>query len=197
MVTARATVGFSSAIDRKHVYVLQQNVGLVIGVQQIRGVRSTEPISRGGNDLAAVEQLRRFPTPSGRRTAVAGTSAFRLMSGYGTEQPVCLAVDPVGEVQDIGAAVVASDPEVDRPEATSLLSARVDRDRPMQLSVARDKGIDLAMEEAEVADQHIIAEPAETGRCDGNPPGGGEAAAGDQFPNEIAVFIKDRHGACP
>ena len=30
---------------------------------------------------------------------------FRLMSGHGTEQPVCLAVDPVGEVQDIGAAV--------------------------------------------------------------------------------------------
>ena len=153
---------FGFAIDRKHVYVLQQNVGLVIGVQQIRGVRSTQPMSRGGNDPAAVERLKaRFPTPSGRRTAVAGTSAFRLMSGYGTEQPVCLAVDPVGEVQDIGAAVVASDPEEDRPEAASPLSARVDRDRPMQLSVARDKGIDLAMEEAEVADQHIIAEPAE------------------------------------
>jgi hypothetical protein len=45
-------------IDRKHVYVLQQNVGLVIGVQQIRGVRSTEPMSRGGNDPAAVERLK-------------------------------------------------------------------------------------------------------------------------------------------
>src|SRR5262245_66379537 len=101
------------------------------------------------------------------------------MSGYGTEQPVCLAVDPVGEVQDIGAAVVASDPEVDRPEATSLLSARVDRDRPMQLSVARDKGIDLAMEEAEVADQHIIAEPAEAWRCKSNAPRCGKAASHD------------------
>src|SRR5262249_10497586 len=119
------------------------------------------------------------------------------MSGYGTEEPVCLAVDPVGEVQDNGAAVVAADPEVDRPEAASRVSARVDRDRPMQLSVARDKGMDLAMEVAEVADQHIIAEPAEAWRCDGNPPGGGEAAAGDQFLNEVAVFIKDRHGACP
>src|SRR5262249_38876665 len=93
------------------------------------------------------------------------------MSGYGTEQPVCLAVDPVGEVQDIGAAVVALDPEGEGPEAASRVAAGVDRDRPMQLSVARDKGIDLAMAEAEVADQHIIAEPAETGRCDGNPPG--------------------------
>src|SRR6516162_7190308 len=144
-----------------------------------------------------LNDLRRFPTPSGRRTAVAGTRAFRLMSGYGTEQPVCLAVDPVEEVQDIGAAVVASDPEVDRPEAASLLSARVDRDRAMKLPVGRDEGVDFAMEEAEVADQHIIAEPAETGRCDGNPPGGGEAAAGDQFPNEVAVFIEDSHGACP
>ena len=27
-----------------------------IGVQQIRGVRSTEPMSRGGNDPAAVER---------------------------------------------------------------------------------------------------------------------------------------------
>src|SRR5262245_19235385 len=112
-----------------------------------------------------LNDLRRFPTPSGRRTAVAGTSAFRLISGYGTGQPVCLAVDPVGEVQDIGAAVVdAVGPEGEGPEAASLLSARFDRDRPMQLSVARDKGIDLAMAKAEVADQHIIAEPAETGR---------------------------------
>src|SRR5262249_57796181 len=101
----------------------------------------------------------------GRRTAVAGTSAFRLVSGYGTERPVCLVIDPVGEVQDIGAAVSASDPEEDRPEAASPASARVDRDRAVKLPVARDKGTDLAMEKAEVADQHIIAEPAETGRC--------------------------------
>ena len=67
----------------------------------------------------------------------------------------------------------------------------------MKLAVGRDEGVDLAVVIAEVADQHIIAEPAETGRCDGDPPGGGEAAAGDQFPNEVAVFIKDRHRACP
>ena len=35
-------------IDRKHLYVLQQNVGLAIGVQQIRGIRSTEPMSAAG-----------------------------------------------------------------------------------------------------------------------------------------------------
>ena len=56
----RLFFGFARGlIDRKHLYVLQQNVGLAIGVQQIRGVRSTEPMSRGGNDpAAAVERLK-------------------------------------------------------------------------------------------------------------------------------------------
>src|SRR5262249_45982030 len=131
------------------------------------------------------------------------------MSGYGTEQPVCLAVDPVGEVQDIGAAVVAFDPEVDRPEAASLepdlpifgirlsLSARFDRDRAAKLPVGRVEGVDFAMEKAEVADQQMIAEPAEASRCKSNAPRCGKAASHDYFLDEIAVFIKDRHGACP
>src|SRR5262245_33475721 len=51
--------------------------------------------------LAAIKIEGVDSTPSARRTAVAGASASRLMSGYGTEQPVVLAVDPVGEVQDI------------------------------------------------------------------------------------------------
>src|SRR5262249_46570726 len=151
---------------------------------------------------------RRFPIPSGRRTAVAGASAFRLMRGYGatmsvygTEQPVCLAVDPVGEVQDMGAAVVASDPEVDRPEAASRAgrraSARVDRDRAVKLPVGRDEGVDFAMEKAEVADKQSIAEPAEAWRCKSNAPRCGKAASHDYFLDEIAVFIKDRHGTCP
>ena len=65
---------FGFAIDRKHVYVLQHNVGLVIGAQQIRGVRSTEPMSAAGMTPPRLNDLRRFPTPSGQRTAVAGTS---------------------------------------------------------------------------------------------------------------------------
>ena len=40
-----------------------------------------------------------------------------LVAGYGAEQPVRLAVDPVGEVEDIGTAVVAAHPELDRPQA--------------------------------------------------------------------------------
>src|SRR5215831_5839874 len=125
------------------------------------------------------------------------TSAFRLTSGYGTEQPVCLAVDPVGEVQDIGAAVHASDPEVDRPEAASLLFARVDRDRAAKLPVGRVEGVDFAMEIAEVADKQMKGEPAEAWRCKSNAPRCGKAASHDYFLDESAVFFKDRHGACP
>jgi len=40
-----------------------------------------------------------------------------LVGGYGAEQPVRLAVDPVGEVEDIGTPVVAPHPEPDRPQA--------------------------------------------------------------------------------
>jgi hypothetical protein len=40
-----------------------------------------------------------------------------LVAGYGAEQPVRLAVDPVGEVEDIGTAVVAAHSELDRPQA--------------------------------------------------------------------------------
>ena len=93
------------------------------------------------------------------------------MSVYGTELPVILAVDPVEEVQDIGAAVVASAaPEEERPEAASLLSARVDRDRAEKLPVGRVEGVDFAMETAEVADKQRIAELAEAWRCKSNAP---------------------------
>src|SRR6516164_10279449 len=151
---------------------------------------------------------RKLDAAAGRRAL--WTSAFRLtssgygtisgcgsISGYGTEQPVCLAVDPVGEVQDIGAAVVASDPEVDHPEAASLLIARVDRDRAAKLPVGRVEGVDFAMEIAEVADKQMKGEPAEAWRCKSNAPRCGKAASHDYFLDEIAVFRKDRHGACP
>jgi len=108
MVPARATVGSSSASrsSQARLTCFSSNVGLVIGVQQIRGVRSTQPMSRAGNDPAAVERLKAVPHSISSAYSGCRTSAFRLMSGYGTEQPVCLAVDPVGEVQDIGAALL-------------------------------------------------------------------------------------------
>ena len=119
------------------------------------------------------------------------------VTGYGCEQPVRLAPDPVGEVKDIGTAVVAADTELDCPETARGEAAGVDRDRPVQLSVARDEGVYFAVLKAEVSDQHFIAESAEAGRYDGNPPRCREAAARDQFLDEVAVFIEDRHGPAP
>src|SRR5262249_32660917 len=97
------------------------------------------------------------------------------MSVYGTEQPVVLAVDPVEEVQDMGAAVVASGPEEDRPEAASrarrrFASAYVDRDRAVKLPAGRDEVVDFALSKAEVADKQSIAAPAEAWRCKSNAP---------------------------
>src|SRR6516164_7637094 len=89
------------------------------------------------------------------------------------------------------------DTELDCPETARGEAAGVDRDRPVQLSVARDEGFYFAVLKAEVSDQHFIAESAEAGRYDGNPPRCREAAARDQFLDEVAVFIEDRHGPAP
>ena len=43
----------------------------------------------------------------------------------------------------------------------------------------------------------MIDEPAEAGWRQGHSPRCGEAAAGDQLRDEVAVFIEDRHGPCP
>src|SRR5712672_3616134 len=67
-----------------------------------------------------------------------------LAAGYGAEQPVRLAVDPVSEVEGIGTAVVAADPELDRPKAARAHAAGADRKRPVKLPVDRVEGVDLA-----------------------------------------------------
>ena len=64
-----------------------------------------------------------------------------MSSGYGTEQPVVLAVDPVGEVQDIGTAIVASNPEIERPEAACRVAAGFYRDRPVQVPMVGSKAL--------------------------------------------------------
>src|SRR5439155_1675846 len=60
---------------------------------------------------------------------------------YGAEQPVRLAVDPVGEVEGIGIAVTAADPELEGPKpARRVALADIDRDRPTELSGRRGEG---------------------------------------------------------
>jgi hypothetical protein len=85
-----------------------------------------------------------------------------LAAGYGAEQPVRLAVDPVSEVEGIGTAVVAADPELDRPKAARVHAAGADRKRPVKFPADRVEGVDLAVTKAEVADQQMTAKPADT-----------------------------------
>ena len=117
-----------------------------------------------------------------------------LVARYGAEQPIRLAVDPVAEVERIGTAVFTAYPEVDRPKAAGARTAGADRERPVKLSVGQVEGIDFAMKKAEVADQQMIAEPGEAGWGENNAPRRGEAAACDQFLDEVAVFIENRYG---
>jgi len=72
----------------------------------------------------------------------------------------------------------------------------IDRDPPAELPGRRVEGVDLAMEKAEVADQQMVDELAETGWRQSDSPGRGEAGAGDQLGDEVAVFIENRHGPC-
>jgi hypothetical protein len=67
-----------------------------------------------------------------------------LAAGYGAEHPVCLAVDPVSEVEGIGTAIVAADPELDRPKAVRAHAAGADRKRPVKLPADRVERVDLA-----------------------------------------------------
>src|SRR5271167_4088563 len=134
-------------------------------------------------------RLARYRRPTPRLRDV------RAVREYGAEQPVHLAVDPVGEVEGIGIAVITADPEPNGPKPAWLVAlADSDRDCPAELPGRRIEGIDLAMEIAEVADQQMIDEPAETGWRQSDSPGRGEAAAGDQLCDEAAVFIENRHG---
>src|ERR1700760_2603253 len=115
----------------------------------------------------------------------------------GAKQPVRLAVDPVGEVEGIGIAVIAADSELKAPKPARLLALTdIYRDPTAELPGRRVEGVDLAMAKAEVADQQMIDEPAEAGWRQGDSPGCGEATAGDQLRDKVAIFIEDRHGPC-
>src|SRR5215831_16913709 len=95
---------------------------------------------------------------------------------YGAEQPVHLAVDPVREVEGVGIAVIAADPELNSPKpARRVALADIDRDRYTEVPGRRVEGVDPAIEKAEVADQQMIDEPAEPGWRQGHSRGCGEA----------------------
>ena len=61
----------------------------------------------------------------------------------------------------------------------------------MEISVGKLEAIDLAMVEAEIADQQMIAELAETGWRQGHSPRRGEVVALEDLLNEISVLVKN------
>src|SRR5262245_34968949 len=92
------------------------------------------------------------------------------------EQTMRLAVDAVGEVEGVRAAVAgAAAPEHQGPETARRLSRTGgDRDRAYQLVVLGIESVDFTVLKAEIAHQKVAAELAEIVRSDSNAPRSGE-----------------------
>src|SRR3954447_6302002 len=61
----------------------------------------------------------------------------------------------------------------------------------LEFSAGKLEAIDLAMVEAEIADQQMIGELAETCRRQGHSPRRGEVVAVEDLLNEISVLVKN------
>ena len=82
---------------------------------------------------------------------------------YGAEQTCILIVDAVGEVEGVRASVLASAPESEGPKAARrVMGARIDVDRAFERVGHGVERVDLTVEEAEIADQKVAAELAES-----------------------------------
>src|SRR6266481_4467623 len=109
-----------------------------------------------------------------------------------------LAVDAVGEVEGVRAAVAAAAaPERQGPETARRLSRTGgDRDRAYQLVGLGIESVDFAVLEAEIAHQKVAAELAESVRSDSDAPRSGEggvrAAEQHSMRLEFAAFGEDR-----
>src|SRR5690242_1072025 len=99
---------------------------------------------RAGCGLGGTSSNARCPRDSSAKTAI-DREILRAVPvrEYGPEQPVRLAIDPVGEVEGIGIAVTAADPKPDEPKpARGVTLADIDRDRPTELPGRRVEGVD-------------------------------------------------------
>src|SRR6266446_7289291 len=124
--------------------------------EPLAGPRGTPPAQRTKAQQPCTEE---------RQSARLGDRHYR----DGREQPVRLAVDAIGEIEGVGVAVHAADPEFERPKATrSIAAAGVDWDRTEERSGCRIEGVDLAGDKAEIADQQVATELAETGWSQGD-----------------------------
>jgi hypothetical protein len=107
---------------------------------------------------------------------------------------VRLTVDTIGEEEGVGASVAAPGPEAESPKAAwrvgdaRVADANVNRDRAQERPGCGIEGVNLAGDEAEIANQQVAAERTETGRGESNAPWSGEGDGG---------AAKDRLQQCP
>src|SRR5262249_54003447 len=114
-----------------------------------------------------------------------------------------LAVDAVGEVEGVRAAIVAASPESQGPETARRVFRTVggvrdrDRDRAYQLVGLEIESVDFAVLEAEIAHQKVAAERAEIVRSDSDAPRSGErgvrAAEQHSMRLEVAALVENGH----
>src|SRR5258707_4451261 len=91
------------------------------------------------------------------------------------EQTMRLALDTVGEVEGVRAAVVAAAPENQGPETARRVSRTGgDRDRAFETVGLGIESVDFAVLEAEIAHQKVAAELAEIVRSFNDAPRSGE-----------------------
>src|SRR6476659_8212807 len=93
------------------------------------------------------------------------------------EQTMRLALDTVGEVEGVRAAVAAAAPESQGPETARPVSRTGgDRDRAFEAVGLGIESVDFAVQEAEIANQKVAAELAEIVRSFSDAPRSGERA---------------------
>src|SRR5215831_16104085 len=111
-----------------------------------------------------------------------------------------LAVDAVGEVEGVRAAVSAATPESQGPETARRLSRTWgDRDRAYQLVGLGIESVDFTVQEAEIAHQKVAAERAEIVRSDSDAPRSGERGvrAAEQHTMRLEFAALGENGHSP
>src|SRR5215471_4154297 len=111
-----------------------------------------------------------------------------------------LAVDAVGEVEGVRAAVVGAAPESQGPETARHVSRTgVDLDRAYQLVVLGIESVDFTVLEAEIAYQKVAAELAEIARSDSDAPRSGERGvrAAEQHSMRLKIAALGENGHRP
>ncbi len=111
-----------------------------------------------------------------------------------------LAVDAVGEVEGVRAAVFAAAPESQGPETARRLSRTSgDRDRAYQLMGLGIESVDFTVQVAEIAHQKVATELAEIARSDSDAPGRGERGvrAAEQHSMRLEFAALAENGHCP